>query len=278
MTSNRSSHRRRECFDEVSVLYDKARPSYPADLVRDLIEAADIGPGCRILEIGCGAGQLTVPLAQTGASLTAVDLGPNLGGIARSKLASYSNAEVLTADFDTWLLPCEPFDVVVAATAFHWLDPDTRVEKCARALRPGGILAIVDSHWGTGPGRDDFSTASQDCYARWDPHHRSDFVSQTLGDLPETRADLASSPCFEQLQLKRYPVERQYSADQYCDLLRTFSDVRAFDDENRNGFLSCIHSLIQSRFAGSITRHDVYDLWKARTVANASPIHVPAKI
>jgi ubiquinone/menaquinone biosynthesis C-methylase UbiE len=265
--SGNQNIRRRECFDEVANLYDNARPGYPADLVRDLIELAAVGPGRRVLEIGCGTGQLTVSLAQGGASLVAVELGAKLAAIARQKLSSFAEVEVCNADFDGWPLPAEPFDLVVAATAFHWLNPATRVEKCARALRPGGMLAIIDTHWGIGSSRDAFSQEGQACYARWDPSHQPGFVLPTLSDLPEARDDLAASASFEQAQLRRYSVERQHSAEAYRDLLRTFSDVRSLSEENRLGFLSCMQDLINSRFEGCITRHDVYDLWTARTIS-----------
>lgn len=46
------------------------------------------------------------------------------------------------ADFETWPLPKEPFDAVVSATAFHWIDAAVRMAKAADALRPGGVLAV----------------------------------------------------------------------------------------------------------------------------------------
>ena len=119
--------RRRECFDEVADLYEKARPRYPDALVQDLIALAGLGPGNCVLEIGCGTGQLTVQLAQYGLSLVAIELGANLAAIARRKLSCFRRVTLCVADFDTWPLPVEPFDLVVAATAFHWLNPAIRV-------------------------------------------------------------------------------------------------------------------------------------------------------
>ena len=81
------------------------------------------------------------------------------------------------------------------------------------------MLAIVETHWGVGADRDEFSVESQTCYARWDPSHKASFVPQVLSDLLEKRADLDASERFDRVCLKRYPAERQYSAEQYCDLL-----------------------------------------------------------
>ena len=194
-----------------------------------------------------------------------VELGSNLAEVVRRKLAPFEHAEVVTADFDDWVLPVEPFDMVVAATAFHWLDPARRVRKCAEALRPGGALAIIETHWGLGHGDDKFFAESQSCYARWDADHNPAFRPPTLEELSEERDDLASSQLFSQIMHSRYLCDREYDAVQYCDLLGTFSNVLAFDERTRSGFLACIADLIESRFGGRIVRHDLYDLWLART-------------
>jgi SAM-dependent methyltransferase len=264
MTLHRAG-RRRESFDEVALLYNAARPGYPPTLVDDLMELAGMNQGHRVLEIGPGTGQLTVPLAERGLSLIGVELGTNMARIARRNLSSFTNVEVVVADFDTWALPVEPFDLVVAATAFHWLDPATRLERCAKALRSGGILAILETHWGVSDREDSFWTDSQSCYSKWDPDYDSEIRPVTLRDLPLKRTDIANSPIFELVAHRRYHCDRRYDAVQYCNLLGTFSNIRALTETARMGFLACVQDLINKRFGGYILRHDVYDLWLART-------------
>lgn len=256
--------RRRATFDDVAELYDAVRLAYPPTLIEDLLERTRLGDGSRVLEIGCGTGQLTVPLAEQGCEILAVELGANLAAVARRKLSRFDCARVVVANFEEWSLPDVGFDLVVAATSFHWLDPATRVEKCARTLRPGGIFAIVETHWGAGSGADEFFRKTQSCYARWDPNHRPDFVPATLETLPKTHRELEESKLFSEIELCRYSVERRHDAVQYCDLLRTFSDVRALDESARDGLLRCIGNLIDSEFGGSIIRTDAYSLWLAK--------------
>src|ERR687885_2663713 len=138
--------RLREVFDEAAELYDRARPGYPAALFSELAELACIGPGCRVLEIGCGTGQATVPLAERGCEIVCVELGASLAAVARRKLARFPSVRVEVTAFEAWPLPAEPFDTVCAATAFHWIDPAVRVTKAARALRRGGALAPIATH------------------------------------------------------------------------------------------------------------------------------------
>jgi SAM-dependent methyltransferase len=256
--------RRRESFDEVAELYGRARPGYPQRLVDYLLVLSGLSKRHRILEIGSGTGQLTVPLAEHGLSLVAVELGANLARVARRNLARFEQVEVVVADFDKWPLPLEPFDLVVAATSFHWLDPTTRIPRCARALRPDGALAIVETRWGVGSGDDPFFRESQSCYAGWDPDHDPAFRPPKPEELADRYEDFETSRVFDLIAHRRYRCEQEYNAAQYCDLLGTFSNIRAFEEQSRRGFLACIANLIESHFDGRVVRHDLYDLWLAR--------------
>ena len=146
MTSQSDAERLRAIFDEDAERYDRARPGYPAALFDDLAALAGIGPGCRVLEIGCGTGQATADLAATGADVVGVELGAALAAVAARRLASLPNVRIVHADFDQWRAPAESFDAVLAFTSWHWLDPAVRTGKAAAALRPGGHLVTVETH------------------------------------------------------------------------------------------------------------------------------------
>lgn len=77
----------------------------------------------------------------------------------------------MTADFESWPLLEEPFDAVVSATAFHWIDPAMRMAKAADALRSDGALAVVRSQHVMG-GTEEFFVEVQRCYERFDPGRR----------------------------------------------------------------------------------------------------------
>jgi 16S rRNA A1518/A1519 N6-dimethyltransferase RsmA/KsgA/DIM1 with predicted DNA glycosylase/AP lyase activity len=86
-------------------------------------EATGIPPAGSVLEIGCGTGQATLPLARRGYRVLCVELGENLAAVARRNLKPYPRVEVRTADFEGFPLPEGAFDLAVSATAFHWLNP-----------------------------------------------------------------------------------------------------------------------------------------------------------
>lgn len=260
--------RRSESFNEVADLYDRARPLYPPEVVEDLFGLTGIQPGDRVLEIGSGTGQMTVPMAERGLRITALEPGAELAAIARTKLAAYADAEVIECRFEDYELPPEPFKLVVSATAFHWVDPEIRVAKSSAALAHGGYLAIIHTHWGVGRHSDSFTTRSQSCYERWDPEAQHGFVPPTTDELPTTRPELEKSPTFASIQHRFYEQVNRYTTASYLDLLRTFSNVQGLDAAARHGLLACLGQLIDDEFNGKLIRSDLRELWLAENIKN----------
>ncbi|MFF3371739.1 class I SAM-dependent methyltransferase [Streptomyces sp. NPDC002680] len=256
----------RDTFDEAAELYDRARPRYPEALVADLARAAGLGPGSRVLEIAPGTGQLTVPLAQLGCRITAVELGPSLAEVARRNLRAFPLAEVTVADFEQWPLPPEPFDLVVCATAFHWLDPATRLPRAARALRPGGLLAVVTTHHVKG-GTVDFFDRVQRCYEQWDPATPPDLQQVDEADTATDTDEWDRSEHFTDVTVRRHARDIAYTVDEYIDVLLTYSGHRALDAPSRQGLLACVRDLIETRYGGRITKRYLHELITATRVS-----------
>src|SRR6476659_9967577 len=128
----------RETFDAAAERYDRARPAYPSELFDTLVQEAAVGPGDRVLEIGCATGTATKPLVARGLQVTCVELGAELAARARRAFATNPLVEVVHANFEAW----EPsdgvmFDLVAAATSWHWINPESRYQKAWSLLRPG---------------------------------------------------------------------------------------------------------------------------------------------
>jgi SAM-dependent methyltransferase len=252
--------RLRATFDETAERYDRARPGYPLAVFDDLAELAGVGPGSRVLEIGCGTGQATVPMAERGCRIVAVELGAGLAAVARRKLARFPLVQVVVAAFEDWPLPLDPFDVVVAATAFHWIDPAVRVAKAADALRPGGALAVVSTHHVAGGDRG-FFTDVQACYERWDPETTPPGLRlPTAAQVPMRGDELDRSGRFGPVAFRRHEWELPYSTAAYLELLRTYSGHIAMAPDARDGLFDCIADLIERHHGGRITKRYLTEL------------------
>lgn len=260
----------RGIFDQDAELYDRVRPGYPADLFTHLVAAADLGPHRRLLELGAGTGKATAPLAATGCRIVAVELGASMAAVCARHLAAFPGARVVTADFEDWPLPAEPFDAVLAATSWHWLDPTRRVTKTARALRPGGLLAVIETHQVAG-GDEAFFADVQHCYERHDPTTQPGLRLPAAGQLPQ-RADTDGSGWFEPASFHRWQWQQTYSTSGYLDLLMSYSGHRALPEPARAALLSCIADLIEGSYGGRVTKQYLTQLRTARrTAAGAAP-------
>jgi SAM-dependent methyltransferase len=114
--------------------YDRARPTYPADLVDRIIAAS---PGRDVLDVGCGTGISARLFQAAGCRVLGVDPDPRMAELARQ-----GGTETEVAKFEDWDPAGRTFDAVIAAQAWHWVDPVAGVTKAAAVLRPGGRLAV----------------------------------------------------------------------------------------------------------------------------------------
>lgn len=252
MAGNVHRERLRTTFEEVAELYDRARPGYPDDVFDDLAALARLGPGDRILEIGCGTGKATVPLARRGFEVVCVELGGALAGVARSKLAAFPNVEIVEAAFESWEPPGR-FDAVVSFTAFHWVDPDVRYEKSARVLRARGTLAIVDSrHVLPDPG-DRFWIEVQEDYDAVLPGDNGPPPPHP-DDLADLSQEIERSGRFRNVGARRYVWQVRYTAPEYIAVLDTYSGHRALADEQRERLYDRIRRRIAAEPGQAVTK------------------------
>jgi SAM-dependent methyltransferase len=208
-------------FDEIAAEYDRHRPAYPGELIDQACRVAGIGSGDRVLEVGCGGGQLTRSLAGRGLRVTAVDPGTNLIALARQNLDGAAEVEFVNAQFEDARLPRERFRAMFSASAFHWVDPEVSWQRAADVLVPGGTLALV-SYFGLEETRSrqdqDAALAAMrrvapDIAASW-PAYRD--LDGTLAGIERHRGNVSQAWSW----LGSYDIGRDYAG-------RLFGDVQA---------------------------------------------------
>ncbi len=100
-----------------------------------LVELLQARSGERILDIGCGTGQLTAEIARSGAQLVGLDNSPEMLAEARRNFPELVFEQADAARFRF----AEPFDAVFSNAALHWVkDHAAAAASIAGALRPGG--------------------------------------------------------------------------------------------------------------------------------------------
>jgi SAM-dependent methyltransferase len=243
----------RATFDTVANLYDEVRPGYPDVIVDAVVDRSRLPAGGRILEIGCGTGQITRPLARRGYAMLALELGPALAALAAEHLRPYPLVRVLPVAFEEWSIERGAFDLVLSAQAFHWIDPALGLARAAEALTPQGSIALV---WHLDRSEHtSFYQATQPLYDRFLP---SDAQRSHVDPL-EQRAmryhdALDRSPLFAGLNTMRHRWQRQYTGQQFLKLLRTFSNHQALPEPAKTQFFAGMEAEL-ARFGNVVTRH-----------------------
>lgn len=244
---------RRYSFDEASREYDEVRPGYPNELVEDVIRISSIPEDGRVLEVGCGTCQATIPFAVRGYSMLCLDLGRELVEIARDRCKDYPNVEILCKSFEDWKPEMEAFDLLISATAFHWIPPEIGYTKAAETLNDTGYIALF---WNMHPTPyTGFFEDVQRVYRKVTPEWGAsgdDYATEKKVRERENYID--KTELFEKVQVRKYSWSRVYSTNQYLKLLNTYSDHRSLADHKKASLYTGIKELIENEYQGKVTR------------------------
>jgi SAM-dependent methyltransferase len=248
--------RLRATFESAAALYHAARPDYPLELYDELVGLTALRSEDHLLEVGCGSGKATLPLARRGFAITCVEIGPALAAEARRNLARFPHVHVVDEDFETWQpRPRPAFALVFAATAWHWIDPAVRYPKAWSLLRPGGHLAFWNASHVFPAGGDPFFREIQDVYDEIGEGLPPGAQWPSPDDLPDDTAEIVASNLFDDVAVRRFDWETSYTADAYIHLLDTFSGHIAMEEGKRNRLYGEVRRRLAERPDPRLRRH-----------------------
>ena len=227
--------------------YHAGRIGYPDELYDAVLARAVSSP--RTLEIGAGTGLATEALlARQPSALTVVEPAPELVAFLRKRLVdprlSFVTSGFLEASVEG------PFDLMVCAAAFHWMEPQAALARIRALLTTGGVWAMWwNSYRNAGIG-DPLADAITPLLAdialppsdRLAGHYSLDSASHL-----KTLTDAG----FTAVEHHVYRRERVLSAAQVRSLYASYSYVRALPDEQRAALLGAIDNLVETQFAGA---------------------------
>ncbi|MBQ9951032.1 MAG: methyltransferase domain-containing protein [Clostridia bacterium] len=243
-------------FNTVAAQYDRMRPTYVEALYDDIWNYGGFGENVRALEVGIGTGQATQPVLNRGAAVTAVELGGDLAAFCAQKFAVETRFSVVNMDFSDFDAPEGTFDLIYSASAFHWIPEETGYTKVMKLLRPGGVFARFANHPYRDKGNDALHEAMQVHYAKYMP--KSKLSPEYSMEDAEKRGAVGKKYGFEDIRCRLYKRTRAFTAEQYTELLGTYSDHIALG-EKKEEFFSLIRREIE-RFGGTFTVYDTIDL------------------
>jgi SAM-dependent methyltransferase len=235
--SRAAAAQRASSFGAVAAAYERVRPGYPDAMFDDLLEYA--GPVSRVLEAGAGTGRATAVLAGRGLSVHAVEHDAAMASVLVARLPS---VQVTVGAFETTPLEV-PYDLLVSAQAWHWMDPHLRWAKAASCLRPGGTLALFWNH--DLPSDPDLCRLLQAAHDRWTPGIR-------VGDRPSADNLLGEWPGphllelrdFTDVEARGYAWRRRLTGEEYVALLSTMSAYNVRPSDAREGLFAEVLEIV----------------------------------
>jgi len=218
-------------FDAVASHYDVVRPDYPVAIYESIESFTGLSTP-RVLEVGIGSGQATRQMVARGWDVVGVEPGSDLIALAAERVGTTQPVTLVEATFEHAELPGKDFDVVAAATSWHWVDPAIGYSKAARSLRAPGTLALWWNAHVTTPG-----------HVNWDPIRAVyERVAPELADLARLTPDrpdydpareVAASGHFTDVRVETFDFSVAYNAEQFVMLTGTYASHKDLDPATR---------------------------------------------
>jgi ubiquinone/menaquinone biosynthesis C-methylase UbiE len=136
---------RPDAFVGVADDYLRFRVPYPRQMLDAFLDEARLGPAPRLLDLACGPGRLTLPIAERFAEVWAIDLEQQMVEVAVREAARRGLAHISwqVGRVEDLQAPAAHFDLVTCGEAFHRLDRPRVAALCLRWLKPGGSLVTL---------------------------------------------------------------------------------------------------------------------------------------
>lgn len=263
----------RDHFDSVADTYASRRPDFPSEVFAELAPLIGLTSASTIVEVGAGTGQATVRLAELGASVVALEPGEALAQLAAVRLARFGNVEVVRSRFEDWDSGGRRFDALIAATSWHWIDPELRWRKAHDLIVPSGWLVLLSHLIVQEPGTPEVYAETADLHEAHVSGHPSwghpptateiiaaaeqatgsiAAVERVIGRAPDTSS---TDSLFEAPVLRWFRQEQHFDARGYVELMRTTSLYGSLDGSVREPLLTAMEQRIRERMRNHVVRH-----------------------
>jgi trans-aconitate methyltransferase len=247
---------RARSFGAVARDYDRARPSYTAALVDDVVALL---PGRDVVEVGAGTGKATVLFGVRGLAMTCVEPDPQMAAVLAENTRLLPNVTVIVSPFEDFQ-PTGLYDGLLAAQSWHWTSPEHRWVKAASLLREGGLIALFwnreQSHLTP------LMAAVADVYRR---AGLGDSNQQSPDRTPPAwpRDEMEKQPTFADVEVRTYQSVHSYSTAAWLAYAASTSNLLILEPAQREAIFADVAQVIDDA-GGVLEVNRRCDLYLAR--------------
>ncbi|NER30829.1 MAG: class I SAM-dependent methyltransferase [Symploca sp. SIO1C4] len=247
-----TSQQRKSWYGAVADAYNRVRPRYSQELVGRVLELAQVPQDAVILEIGCGPGTATTSFAQLGLEMVCLEPNQEACQLARLNCAQYPNVEIKNTSFEEWDLLPQQFNIVLAATSFHWVSPEIGYPKVINALKDDGSLILL---WNTAlqPQYEVFQILKEvyQTYALSLAKYEHRVTQEE--SIKKFGQTVVNSGYFKDLVYEQLASELTYSIDDYLALLSTYSPYIMLEPQQRNSLFQALKEVLERNCLGRVS-------------------------
>lgn len=246
------NHDESSAYDGVADDYEVARPGYPADVFDTIEHYGDFNEPPRVVEVGSGTGQATRQMAARGWTVHGIEPGPRLAETARAHVSS-PNTRFEVTRFEDAVLTESSFDLVAAATSWHWVETDIGYRKAHSLLKPSGTIALFwnahvphttnpawepirDAYLGVAPELADLAPLTPD-RPDYDPEH-----------------EIRTSGYFDLIERHVFNFDVAYPIDRFLRLIDTYASHHALDPRRRSLLHERLRIAADDHLSGTVTK------------------------
>ena len=232
----RLAARRSKESGESAAAYDEFRPRYPAALFDDIVELGELQAGALVVEVGAGTGIATEALVERGLQVVAIEPSDGMRALAQEKLGD--RARFTGGRFEDFS-ELTAADAIVAFSAWHWVEPSAGLDRAARLLSAGGVLAVAWTEivsWGQGDFEDRLAEVTGSPWPK------------RVGHMRASLEPIRDDDRFREIAVWSHQFERELNAKTFIGLTRTYP---GFHNARRDALFE---QIIDNEYAGSIRR------------------------
>ena len=235
----------KDTFNKVVTMYDKARPTYPGELLDDVLSFSGVSSFENALEVGAGTGQATDLFINKTDSLDIVEVGDQQVEYLRNKYDE-KNVRIFQSYFEDFCSD-KKYDLIFSATAFHWVDASIGYPKSWNMLVDGGTMAVFWHMSSVTLHSEGIFIGLNEIKKKYLPNESLGFDEKGIETVREKRiSQIHSGNYFGYPEMKEYRWIDTYDADRYALLLESYSSTQTLDAEQREKYLAEVKEYIHT--------------------------------